>query len=249
MARWFVVVLVAAGCSASRVASGPLLFEAAAPRLEQNHFVRDRGGLSAEALDEILSAPVFLEAGARIGVVPVATGYVPDGDVPVEGAPATLVSALEGSGLVELATEISSEWPVDSGTAGLRELAARYRSEYLLLYRHRFLERVRPNAAAVAYATLVAALFVPGTVVETRGVLEATLYDVKTGTLLFTVNERVEAQTNATPLGVEAARDAQQERLVKAGVSRLADSVLGQVRRLVALRPGPHQAVTVDAPR
>jgi hypothetical protein len=176
-------VTVTTGCATSRAvmpSMQPLAFEAGPPApatLDENHFARDRTGVGEPELRAILSAPVYLEENARVGVLPVAVRYEVDEAVPVENAPAALVDGLESSGLVELATEISAEWPVDRGVAGLRELAARYRTEYLLLYRHRFVDADRPNPAAASYLTLIAALFVPGTTVETAGVLEATLFD------------------------------------------------------------------------
>ena len=171
--------------------------------LEENHFVRDRMGVGETELRQILAAPVFLEEHARIGVLPVRTGYAPDDGVPVEAAPATLTDALEGSGLFDLASEISTDWPATSGTAGLRELAARYRTEYVLLYRHRFADATRANGFAAGFITLLGAFFLPGTTIESAGVLEATLFDVKTGTILFTVHERVRDEAIAAPPAVE----------------------------------------------
>lgn len=247
---------VTAGCAAARaeqVALQPMAFEAGPPApavLTENHFSRDRGAIGEGELRAILSAPVFLEEHARVGVLPVAVRYAVDDEVPLEAAPSALVESLEASGLVELATEISSEWPIDRGVAGLRELAARYRTEYLLLYRHRFVDATRPNPAAASYLTLIAALFVPGTTVESAGVLEATLFDVKTGTILFTVNERVRAESSSTPLGVERASQLQRRALVAEGVKRLSDQVLLRMRRLVASCPGAgEQAVSAAAPR
>lgn len=255
MFRLALVVLVfSSGCAAMRAempTMSTLAFEpgpAAPAVLTENHFSRDRSAVGEAELKSILASPVFLEEHARVGVLPVAVRYEVDDAVPVEAAPSTLVESLESSGLVELATEISSEWPVDRGVAGLRELAARYRTEYLLLYRHRFIDATRPNAAAASYLTLIAALFVPGTTVESAGVLEATLFDVKTGTILFTVNERVRADVASTPLGVDRAADDQHRKLVTEGVKRLSDQVLLRMRRLVASRPAP-ESVTAAASR
>ena len=139
-------------------------------------------------------------------------------------------------GDAELASEISTEWPTATGTAGLRELAARYRTEYVLLYRHRFADSTHANGFAAGFITLVGALFLPGTTVESAGVLEATLFDVKTGTILFTVNERVRGETSSTPLGVDRAEETQHRTLVNEGVKRLSDQVLLRMRRLVASR-------------
>ncbi len=243
-----VAAVVVSSCAASRAAQptlSPLAFEAgpAAPAvLEQNHFARDRGTVSESELRDILASPVFLEENARVGVLPVMVRYELDEAVPVEAAPSSLVESLESSGLVELATEVSSEWPVDHGVAGLRELAARYRTEYLLLYRHRFVDADRLNPAALSYLTLIASLFVPGTTIESSGVLEATLFDVKTGTILFTVNERVHGEAVTSPVAAERNQEQQHRALVKEGVKRLADQVLLRMRRLVASRPGAHEA-------
>ena len=121
------------------------------------------------------------------------TGYAPDDNIPVEAAPATLTEALEGSGLFDLASEISSEWPTTSGTAGLRgarrPVPHRVRAALPAPLRRR--DAPLQRLLAAGFITLVGVLFLPGTTVESAGVLEATLFDVKTGTILFTVHERV----------------------------------------------------------
>lgn len=241
-----VVGLCVSACSVHRPSASlqPLHFDAtpaAETPLEENHFTRDRTALGEAELRGLLRAPVYLEANARIGVVPVAARYELDEGVPVETVPASLVSSLEGSGLVELATEVSTEWPVERGTAGLRELAARYRTDYLMLYRHRFVEATRPNPAAIAWVTIVAGLFVPGTTIESTGVLEATLFDVKTGTILFTIQERVRGESASVPLAVEVVTQSLRRRLLGEGVRRLSDEVLARLRRLEAARPDDAQ--------
>jgi hypothetical protein len=250
MPRILVAVLVAlTGCAAARAPMPTLAayqLASAAPPLEQNHFASDRMGVGEAELRAILAAPVFLEEHARIGVLPVRSGYAPDDGVPVESAPATLTGALEASGLFDLASELASEWPTSGGTAGLRELAARYRAEYVLLYRHRFADATRPNGLAALYATLLGAFFVPGTTVETAGVLEATLFDVKTGTLLFTVHERVRGELMAAPPAVEVRRAELQRRLVAEAAKRLAEQVVQRCQRLVASRPRGESAPVAD---
>jgi hypothetical protein len=214
--------------------------------LTEDHFARDQiGGMSEDHLKEILAAPIFLEEGARLGVVPVAVSYVPDEAVPVTAVPAELVGALEDSGLFEMAGEVSTEWPIERGIAGLRELAARYRSEYLLLYRHRFVEDVHANPWAIGYATLIGALFLPGQQLETHGVLEATLYDVKTGTVLFTVNERIDGGDSAAPTTEGRRAREIEQRLLREAAPKLAAHVVSKCRRLAASRPqGSRPAVT-----
>ncbi len=237
--------MIAAGCaSASHSADlPPLVFtteetKQAAPALTDNHFARDQaGGVSEDHLKEILAAPVFLEEGARLGVVPVAVRYAPDEAVPTTAVPAELVTALEESGMFEMASEISTEWPTERGLPGLRELAARYRSEYLVLYRHRFVEDVNHNGWAAGYATIVGALFFPGQQLESNGVLEATLYDVKTGTILFTVNERVAATESAAPTTQSRRSIELQKKMLAEAAPRLAERVVSKCRRLAAARP------------
>lgn len=234
------IALSYVGCAAHTRAPelAPLaLATVAAPPLEENHFSRDRMALGEPELRQILSAPVFLEANARIGVLPVRSGYAPDEDVPVDAAPATLTDTLEGSGLFELASEISTEWPTATGTAGLRELAARYRTEYVLLYRHRFADSTHANGFAAGFITLVGALFLPGTTVESAGVLEATLFDVKTGTILFTIHERVRDEAMAAPPAAEERLARMHRELVAGASKRLAEQVIARCQRLVAARP------------
>lgn len=243
------------GCAASRAAMPSLepysmsALPAQAQVLQDNHFARDRMGVGENELKEILAAPVFLEEHARIGVLPVRSGYAPDDVVPVEAAPATLTDALETSGLFDLASEISSEWPTTSGTAGLRELAARYRTEYVLLYRHRFADATRPNGFAAGFITLVGALFLPGTTVESAGVLEATLFDVKTGTILFTVHERVRKEAMSPPPGVDGLLQVMHRDMVKDAAKKLSEQVILRCQRLVATRPANPAPVAGLVPR
>ena len=245
MNRLLPAVFLVLGCATAKRSAElpPLVFTSAESKptpavLTEDHFVRDRiGGVSEEHLKEILASPVFLEEGARLGVVPVAVKYAPDEAIPTTAVPAELVGALEDSGLFEMASEISTEWPTDRGLPGLRELAARYRSEYLLLYRHRFVENVHANGWAAGYATVIGALFFPGQQLETNGVLEATLYDVKTGTLLFTVNERIAASESAAPTTQTRRSTELQQKLLAEAAPKLADRVVSKCRRLAASRP------------
>ncbi|MEW5741875.1 MAG: hypothetical protein AB1938_23375 [Myxococcota bacterium] len=242
------VLFLVTGCAAARHAEmpsmAPLVLEAApaAPILQDNHFARDRMSVGEAELKQILAAPVFFEEAARVGVLPVAAGYGPEAGVPFEAAPATLVDAFEASGLVDLSTEVSTEWPVASGLPGLRELAARYRTEYLLLYRHRFNDVTHANAWAWGFLTLVGALFLPGTSYESAGVLEATLFDVKTGTILFTVHERVRGGDKAAPPDVKENLEALHRKLIGEASRKLADQVIARCHRLVATRPAKSEA-------
>src|SRR5205823_13280351 len=124
------------------------------------------------------------------------------------------------------ASEVSTDFPIDRGTIGLRELAARYRTEYLLFYRHRFTEQSYANAAAWGYATLIGALFIPGNQLEAKGVLEATLFDVKTGTILFTVYERVAGDRSTNVWRNEDKMADLKKKLLEEAQAKLADQVV-----------------------
>ncbi|MBL8786445.1 MAG: hypothetical protein JNJ59_16200 [Deltaproteobacteria bacterium] len=214
-----------------------------APVLTENHFKRDvMGDVSEGALREILASPVFLEERARIGIVPVATGYAPDDDIPVVGLPGTLAQELANSGHFEAVTEVTTDWPTGGSIGGLRELAARYRVEYLLLYRHRFVDRSWTNAWAISWLTFVGGFITPSQSIEVAGVVEATLFDVKTGTLLFTAFERTHSASHENIWQNDRKRADMKMALLTRATKGLAAGVMDQVRRLVASRP-------VSAPR
>jgi hypothetical protein len=252
--RIFLVALAAlAGCASAHpsaeLAPLQLAQEGHAAPLTEDHFSRDSAGnLTPQQMKELLAGPVFLEAGTRLGVVPVESGYQPGSELPLPNVPAELTSALEGSGLFEMATEVSTDWPADRGVGGLRELAARYRAPYLLLYRQRFVDDSFANAWAVLDPTIIGALITPNQTLETDGVLEATLFDVQTGTLLFTVYARVHDTTNATVWHDARKVQAMQQALQSQAAKTLADQVLEKVRRLAAARPQPRPSETASLP-
>jgi hypothetical protein len=241
-------LLAGTGCAAARApmaASLPAMeftteavSDAPPPILTENHFSRDRAGsISEEALREVLASPVFLDEKARVGIVPVQGSYALDMDVPLPAVPAVLADALDDSGEFELASEVSTDFPVDRGIAGLRELAARYRCDYLLIYRHRFVDASYMNPVAWGYLTGVGALFLPGHTIESAGVLEATLFDVRTGTLLFTVNERVHSQERVNIWHNGLKTQWMKKQMLETATQKLAGQVVGKIRRLVVARP------------
>lgn len=241
------VLVELTGCAAARPreASLPRLFAAeaaAAPAvpapLVENHFTRDAMGTLSEAeLREILSAPVFLEAKARLGVVPVSDGYGADGEIPIAGVPGALAHTLDDTGLFEVVSEVSTDFPATGSIAGLRELAARYRCDYLLLVRHRFVDRVYASGWAWTWATIVGPMIAPANVLEVEGVLEATLFDVKTGTILFTTFERVKDKKEDNVLDTERKQKEMREKLLEAATQEIGGAVVEQVTRLAAARP------------
>lgn len=255
LAPLLALALIAAGCGAAHRAPldasmAPMALADAPPApLQKNHFQQDRvGTVSEQAMREILASPVFLEEGARLGIVPVATRYELDQDVPLARVTGRLNDELTSTGLFEVVSEVTTDWPGTRSIAGLRELATRYRSEYLLLYRHRFVDRSRVNGWGWAYVTILGGLFVPSQTLESAGVLEATLFDVKTGTLLFTVFERVHAEADHTVWHNDVKVRRMQEKLLDDATRSLADQVVGQMRRLAAARPEKKDEAVVVAP-
>ncbi len=239
---FLVIALALGGCAAApmqaEMAPMAMTAQAQQPVLDTNHFQQDRtGNLSEDGLREILDAPVFLEDATRVGILPVTTAYDVDADLPLAVAPHILSEAMEKTGFFEVTTEVSTDWPADGSVAGLRELAARYRSKYLLLYRHRFVDDSRLNGWAWLYPTVIGYFAAPGRTVEVAGVMEATFFDVRTGTILFTVYERVHHEENLNIWNNDHKRQEIKTQLLHEASDKLAKSVTGKIRRLVAARP------------
>ncbi len=233
------VGFVLAGCGAY---GGPLKATmdpiTVSPPLVENHFRRDvMGDLTEAQLRVILEAPVYLEDRARIGIVPVSTGYAVDKDIPVVGVPGALATALAESGHFEVVSEVTTDWPTGGSIAGLRELAARYRAEYLLLYRHRFVDRSWTNAWALSWVTFIGGFITPQRTVEVAGVVEATLFDVKSGTLLFTSFERAHHKGDENIWQNDRKRRDLKGNMLAKATAGLSDKVLDQVRRLAGAPP------------
>jgi hypothetical protein len=239
------LLALASGCSAmhqplAEPTLGPSLER---PPLEADHFLRDRSSVTEEALRQILDAPIGLDPGQRVGVVTVTSGYGPDCSLPLSSVTAELTRAIEGAGLFQATSEVSADWPSDSGLAGLRELAARYRSGYLLLYRQRFATQSYANNWAWLYPTVLGAIVAPSRTLETAGVLEASLFDVRTGTILFTVFERTQGSADETPWNSDRKMQLLQQRLLDQAATKLAEQVVAKTRRVSAASASPQKGV------
>jgi len=199
-----ICLVVVASCGAKlKLASAPMAagdtrsMPQAPPPLERSLFDKNpQGALTEEALQKILAAPIELELPARVGVLPIQTatdwrGPGPDSKVPAGVAP--LVKTLRADPAFSLVTQTMV---IPSGALGmeaLREIAARYRLRYLLLYREVLAKGSRLNPWAWGYATLVGALFLPGKRQEVYGYTEVSMFDVKTGLLMFTTRRSITA--------------------------------------------------------
>ncbi len=167
-----------------------------AKQLERSVFARDPNGqLTEDGIQKILNARLELDLPARVGVLPIVDAVDWRGPGPsYEMAPAAVAAMLKGLRGSEPFTHVTEMMPIPSGALGmegLREMAARYQLRYVLLYREKVATKERINPWAIGYATLVGALFLPGDTLYVDGYVEASLFDVKTGILVFTVRRRV----------------------------------------------------------
>ncbi|MDX2091059.1 MAG: hypothetical protein SFX73_24580 [Kofleriaceae bacterium] len=201
-----IVLGLIAGCgarqqmaSAAMPSAAPsMAAPAAPPPLARSVFARDPNGqLSEDMLQKILASPIELDLPSRVGVLPIITatdwrGPSPDYErVPAGVGP--LVARLRKDSAFSLVTEMM---PIPSGALGmeaLREAAARYRLRYVVLYREVLARGHHRNAWAWGYVTGVGALFLPGAQHEVYGYMEATMFDVKTGLLMFTTRRSLMA--------------------------------------------------------
>jgi hypothetical protein len=237
--------------SAPMMAAGPTAPQPPPPPLDRSLFARDPNGqLSEDALQKILAAPIELELPARVGILPVMTpadwrGPGPDHRVPT--GLSALVERLRRDAAFSLVTQTMV---IPSGALGmeaLREIAARYRLRYLILYREVLAKHGRLNAWAWGYATGVGALFLPGQHQEIYGYIEASMFDVKTGLLMFTTRRAIEAVHSTN----QWHKREKLERLAAAATSKfapdLAVDVLADLRRFAAAAVAENQQRTHGA--
>ncbi len=225
---------------------------AAPPPLDRSLFARDpHGQLSEDALQKILAAPIELELPARVGVMPVMTpadwrGPGPDHRVPT--GMSTLVDRLRRDAAFSLVTQTMV---IPSGALGmeaLREIAARYRLRYVILYREVLAKRSSLNAWAWGYATGIGALFLPGQRQEVYGYIEASMFDVKTGLLMFTTRRAIQAAQSTN----QWHKSDKLDKLAAIATSKfapdLAGDVLTDLRRFAAAAQAENMHRTGGAP-
>lgn len=209
---------------------------AAPPPLDRSVFARDPNGqLSEELLQKILASPIELELPSRVGVLPILTatnwrGPSPD-YVRVPPGVSPLVARLREDAAFSLVTEMM---PIPSGALGmeaLREAAARYRLRYVILYREVIAKKSHANAWAWGYLTGLGALFLPGDQHEVFGYIEATMFDVKTGLLMFTTRRSVLASRSENEWRTKEKLDQLASNTVAKFAPELAQDFLLDVRR------------------
>lgn len=195
------------------------------------------GSLSENDLQKILEAPLDLELPARVGVVPLATPFNPNGPVSLAiraTASRDLARSLNGNPYFSQVSDVSTELPNSGGLEGLRIIAARYRMRYLLLYSERFQDDTHLNGWAWLYPTIVGMFAAPGVTVRSSGLLQADLFDVRTGTILFSVVQPVHVSENEQMIGAARAHQEHQAKAASEAAKGLAKLVTRQVNELVA---------------
>lgn len=230
-------LLTACGMSAPVQVAGPAMAQAPAV-LDRSLFTKDGSGALGESdLQHVLSTPIDLQFPARIGVVPLAQAFDPKGEVSIgirSVAARDLATALIGGPHYSHVSDVSTELPNTGGIEGLRLIAARYRLRYLLLYSERFEDSTHLNGWAWLYPTVIGMFVAPGVTVESSGLVQADLLDVRTGTILFSVVEPMRVHEKEWMIGAGRSHKELQGEAAAAAAKRLARRVTEQTQALVA---------------
>ncbi|MEJ7734208.1 MAG: hypothetical protein WKG00_34060 [Polyangiaceae bacterium] len=234
--------LALAGCGANQqVAMAPEQAPAAAPAppvLTRSLYAKDASGALTESdLGRILESPIDLSFPARVGVVPLSGPFDAGGKVAIgtrSVAAEKLARSLLGASQFSHVSDVSTDIPNPGGIEGLRVLAARYRLRYLVLYSERFEDETHLNGWAWTYPTLLGMFLAPGVTVESRGLAQADLLDVRTGTVLFSVVEPMQVSEQSRMIGAAREHRKDQGSAAADAAERLAKRVASQANVLVA---------------
>jgi rhombotail lipoprotein len=208
----------------------------APPVLDRSLFSKDVTGTVSEAdLQRILDSHLDLSFPARVGVVVLAEPFRAEAGAPIteQGIIASEVSkAIRGSSRYSHVTNVSTDLPNPQGLEGLRTIAARYRIRYLLLCSAKIEDRSHLNNWAWLYPTVVGFFALPGVTVASDGMLQASLLDVRTGTVLFTASEPYQSSDVTWVIGSGRHHRQVDGQALQDASTRLARSVLTQTETL-----------------
>lgn len=206
--------------------------------LTQSLFAKDSSGsLSEGDLQRVLESPIDLQFPARVGVVPLAQPFDPGQPVSIATrsvASRDLSRALVGHQHYSHVSDISTDLPNGGGLEGLRVIAARYRLRYLILYSERFEDSTHLNGWAWLYPTLIGMFVAPGITVQSSGIAQADLLDVRTGTILFSVVQPMGVSESSLMIGSERSHLEYQRREAGKAARSLAKLVSARTNELVA---------------
>lgn len=236
--------LLSAGCAASqepmmaRAPEAPAAMPAPPPVLQRSLFAKDSSGALSEGdLQRVLESGIDLQFPARVGVVPLAEPFNPQGPVSIAArsvAARDLARALVRQPHFSHVSDISTELPNVGGIEGLRVIAARYRMRYLLLYTERFEDATHLNGWAWLYPTVIGMFVAPGVTVKSSGLAQADLFDVRTGTILFSVVQPIDVSEQSLMIGAARSHREYQRDAASAAAKLLAKRVVAQTGELVA---------------
>src|SRR5262245_52908267 len=237
------LVTLMAGCGANMpktdAPAAPMAAAAPAPQvLDRSYFSKDSAGSLNEAeLQHVLSTPIDLAFPARVGVVPVAEPFDPHAQVSIglrNVASRDFAQALIGHSNFSHVSDISTDLPNSGGIEGLRVIAARYRLRYLLLYSERFEDSTHLNGWAWLYPTVIGMFISPGVTVQSKGLVQADLLDVRTGTILFSVVQPMSVSSKQLMIGAGRTHRELQAEAAEEAAKKLSKRVFEQTSALVA---------------
>jgi hypothetical protein len=246
-----VIMAACGGSPNARMASAPMTAAQPAPQpLDRSVFARDPNGqLGEDALQKILASPIELDLPARVGVMPVLTARDWRGPNPDHAVPAGVSSFVTKLRADPAFTLVTQTMVIPSGSLGmeaLREIAARYRLRYVLLYREVLAKNRRLGPWAWGYLTGVGALFLPGQKQEVYGYIEASMFDVKTGLLMFTTRRSVQATQTTNQWNKQEKLDKLAAELTSRHAPSLAVDVEIDLRRFAKAAIAENAAKTND---
>jgi hypothetical protein len=230
-----------AGCGGAPMPRAEAMAAAApapAAPLTRSFFSKDgTGSIGEDDLQHVLASPIDLQFPARVGVVPLAEPFNGHGRASITTrsiASRDLATSLMGTPHFTHVSDISTDLPNAGGIEGLRALAARYRMRYLLLYSERFEDATHLNGLAWLYPTIVGMFVLPAVTVQSQGLAQADLLDVRTGTVLFSVVEPISVSSMQMMIGAGRSHRALQARAAAEAAKRLAKRVAGQTDQILA---------------
>ena len=198
---------------------------------------RERDNLSEDVIQKIVNAPVEPDFPSRAGVVvlsrPFTRSSYPSLE-PGDEAPQLLAREIEHSRHFVMVSDISPYLADGQHIESLRELATRYRLKYLVVMNVRYADRSHLNRWGWGWLSVIGIPFLPAYTLQTAGLMEATLLDVRTGTFLFTTQVHVKATDHTTPFGTGAKLADLQRTASRKAAQRLAQLFLSKCNRLVA---------------
>jgi|GEM_PF-4389343 rhombotail lipoprotein len=221
-------------------ADGQHAAKMAAPRPLNRSFFRkghDRKTLAEDVIQKVINSPLELEFPARAGVVLLGSPYkrgAYSALVPGDRAPQQLATELEKSDYFTIVSDISPHLASGEHIEDLRRLATRYRLKYLIVLSRSFADHSHYNNWGWTWATLLGIPLAPSYTVDTTGLFEATVLDVKTATFLFTAHAHLRAKADTRPFSIEEKLAATQRRLGTKAATLLGERILEKCNRLAA---------------